>query len=196
MTADGIGRPSPARERELDPVVLVDVRDNPVGTAAKLDAHRPPGLLHRAFSVFLFDRHGNVLLQRRASAKHHFADRWSNACCSHPAPGESVLDAAVRRCRQELGVAVADAAEVGSFLYRAEDPVSGLVEHELDHVVTARVAGPLHPNRAEVGAHRWVQPAELRAWLGSGRAPVTPWLAPAFDVVERAGLPTHAGATP
>lgn len=177
------------RGRDPDRVVLVDAHDTVLGTAGKLDAHRPPGRLHRAFSVFLFDGHGNLLLQRRAAGKHHFARCWSNACCSHPSPGEDVLDAAARRCREELGVPVADAVDVGTFVYRAHDPVSGLVEHELDHVVTARAAGPVEPNPAEVSACRWVTPAELRAWLGTGRAPVTPWLALAFDVVERSARP-------
>ncbi|MEZ5406539.1 MAG: isopentenyl-diphosphate Delta-isomerase [Acidimicrobiales bacterium] len=187
MTGGG-AEPS-ASEREQ--VVLVDSDDTELGTVGKLAAHRPPGQLHRAFSVFLFDDRGDLLLQRRASGKHHFADRWSNACCSHPSPGEGVLDAAVRRCREELGVAVADAVAVGSFLYRAQDPVSGLVEHELDHVVSARVAGPVELNPAEASACRWIAPAELRAWLATGRAPVTPWLPLAFDVVERAGRPTR-----
>lgn len=185
MRAAGAGPPA----QETDRVVLVDANDAALGAAGKLAVHRPPGRLHRAFSVFLFDERGDMLLQRRATAKHHFADRWSNACCSHPSPGEAVIDAAVRRCREELGVTVADAVDVGSFLYRAQDPVSGLVEHELDHVVVARVAGDVELNTDEASACRWVTPAELRAWLGSGRAPVTPWLPLAFAVVERAGLP-------
>ncbi len=188
LTASGAGRSGP----ETDQVVLVDTRDVALGTAGKLAAHQPPGRLHRAFSVFLLDGRGNLLIQRRARAKHHFAHRWSNACCSHPWPGEDVLDAAVRRCREELGVDIADARDVGSFEYRAHDPISGLVEHELDHVVIARASGPMAPNGDEVSACRWVTPAQLQAWLGTGRAPVTPWLPLAFDVVERTGLPGAA----
>src|SRR4051794_27812216 len=89
-----------------DDIVLVDEHDRPLGTCAKLAAHRNGGTLHRAFSVFLFDSAGRMLLQQRAAGKYHFGGLWTNACCSHPRPGEAVADAARRRVREELGVEV------------------------------------------------------------------------------------------
>src|SRR5687767_11187246 len=87
-------------------LVLVDEHDRPLGTAEKLAAHQRGGTLHRAFSVFLFNDAGRMLLQQRAAGKYHFGGLWTNACCSHPRPGEAVEDAARRRVREELGVDV------------------------------------------------------------------------------------------
>lgn len=182
------GTTSPIGPDGRDLVVLVDADDNELGTADKLAVHQAPGRLHRAFSVFLFDDRGDVLLQKRAATKYHFAGRWSNACCSHPRPGESVLDGAVRRCREELGVAVDDAVDLGTFRYRAQDPTSGLVEHELDHVVAARAVGAVELQSDEASGCRWLAPDALRRWLHTAGETATPWLHPALGVVERAGL--------
>jgi isopentenyl-diphosphate delta-isomerase len=141
----------------------------------KLDAHRPPGALHRAFSVFLFRSDGRLLVQRRSSRKHHFRGRWSNTCCSHPRPGEAVLDAGRRRLNEELGLD-APLAEVGSFLYRATDADTGLVEREFDHVLVGFGGGVPVPDPAEVEECRWVPVAGLAAAVGSDPAAFTPWL--------------------
>jgi isopentenyl-diphosphate delta-isomerase len=174
--------------------VLVDERGDAIGTSPKLAAHLPPGLAHRAFSVFVLDDHGRLLLQRRAPTKHHFRDRWSNTCCSHPEPGEAVLDAAHRRLDQEMGLA-ADLREVGRIRYRAVDDDSGLVEDELDHVVVGRLApaGQVpRPDPAEVSSWRWLDPAELRAALVERPGDFTPWLGLALDVA----VPAAAAAGP
>lgn len=169
--------------RDLELVVLVDAAGTPIGAAEKLSAHQPPGRLHAAFSVFLFDPDGRVLLQRRADAKHHFAGRWSNACCSHPRPGEELLAAGRRRLGEELGLDAALTA-AGRFTYRAADPVSGLVEHELDHVLVGVTEDDPSPDPDEVGDWARVDLLSLHSRLGREPDRFTPWLAPALDLAE------------
>ena len=108
-------------------VILVDEHDQELGTAAKLAAHQS-GRLHRAFSIFVFDRHGRTLLQRRAATKYHSAGLWSNTCCSHPRPGEAVEQAAHRRLGEEMGFECV-LHRACDFVYRS-DLADGLVEHE------------------------------------------------------------------
>jgi isopentenyl-diphosphate Delta-isomerase len=169
-------------------VVLLDADGNETGRMDKLAAHQGHGHLHRAFSVFLVDADGRLLLQRRASSKHHFRDLWTNACCSHPRPGEDVLEAGVRRVGQELGVTLDQGSlrEVGSFIYRARDDESGLVEHEWDHVLVGRFEGEPDPDPAEVGDWRWVDRAALDAELAADPASFTPWFSPALAVLDHA----------
>lgn len=128
-------------------VVLVDERDAEVGTMEKMEAHRK-GLLHRAFSVFIFDRSGRMLLQQRAAGKYHGALLWTNACCSHPYPGEANGIAATRRLQEELGFTT-ELQEIFSFTYRAEVE-NGLTEHEFDHVFAGTFEGEIDFNRDEV----------------------------------------------
>ena len=161
-----------------DVVVLVDEHGADVGTAGKLAAHRAPGRLHRAFSVFVFTSDGRLVLQRRAATKYHFAGRWSNSCCGHPRPGEPVLEAARRRLFEELGVTCA-LVEVGTFRYTARDEASGLVEAELDHVLVGVCDDQPAPDPAEVDAVRAVTVGELDEGLRSEPGAYTPWLAEA-----------------
>ena len=140
---------------------LVDERGVTIGTAEKLDAHQPPGLLHRAFSVFLFDGHGRLLLQQRAPGKYHSPGVWSNTCCGHPYPGEAAFAAAARRTYEELGVSPSLLAEAGTVRYNHPDPDSGLVEQEYNHLFVGLVQAPLRPDPEEVGATAFVTPAEL-----------------------------------
>ena len=166
-----------------DDVVLVDDADVAIGRSAKLAAHRAPGVLHRAFSVVLFDERNRLLLQRRARTKYHFGGCWSNSCCGHPRPGEAVTVAATRRVSEELGLHVT-LRETACFEYRAEDPASGLVEHEIDHVMWGsahRVV--LAPDPLEVDDWRWIDKASLGSWMQERPADFTPWFAP---VVTRA----------
>lgn len=164
-----------------DLVVLVDVDDREEGVMDKVEAHLAPGQLHRAASLCLVDRSGQVLLQRRAHMKYHFAGRWANACCTHPRPGEDPGAALTRRVVEELGVSVPTMEPCGRFLYEAVDPATGLVERELDHVFAARFDGEVRPELAEVAAVRWM-PVE-----GIGRdsrtLPAAPWLS---EVVRHA----------
>jgi isopentenyl-diphosphate delta-isomerase len=168
-------------EAPAERVVLVGERGEPIGSAGKLDAHRPPGMLHLAFSVFVFDRRGRVLLQQRAAGKYHFAGRWSNTACGHPRPGETLVAAATRRLVEEMGID-AELSEVGHFRYRAVDPASHLVENELDHVLVGCTDAEPRPDPDEVGDWRWVGVAELRSDLGAHAERYSPWLRQALDV--------------
>jgi isopentenyl-diphosphate delta-isomerase len=164
--------------REAHLVELVDESGVACGQSTVADAHRAPGLLHRAFSVFLQDPAGRLLLQRRAAGKTRFPLRWANACCGHPAPGQPLLAAAGQRLDDELTVTGVDLVEVGVHLYHAADPATGLVEREWDHVLLGRVGTdiPLRPDPAEVAAVRWVSPDELRGELATRPAAFAPWL--------------------
>ncbi len=155
-------------------VELVNERGETTGQAEKLQVHRE-GLLHRAFSVFIFNASGQTLLQQRAQDKYHFAGLWSNACCSHPAPSENVLLASERRLQEELGFTTR-LTELFSFVYRAEDPLSKLIEHEWDTLLLGRYSGPVCPNPEEVAAYRWVEPAQLEGELIKSPEQFTPWL--------------------
>ncbi len=156
-------------------MIVVDDADRAIGTEEKLAAHQPPGILHRALSVFLFDSTGRVLVQQRALTKHHFRGRWSNTCCTHPRPSEDVVAAGVRRLREEMGVR-ASLAQAGTFTYHAVDAASGLVEHELDHVLVGRFDGHPTPDPAEVHAWRWMEVSRLRRELAASPDRYTPWV--------------------
>jgi isopentenyl-diphosphate delta-isomerase len=148
----------------------------------KQEAHRAPGHLHLAFSVFLTNPSGSILMQRRALEKYHFAGVWGNSCCSHARPGEPLLDAVRRRVREELGIDC-DPSEIGTFTYRATDPASGLVEHELDHVFTGIVSDDPNPDPAEVMEWRWIGVDELRARVNAADPTLAPWVGAAVRAV-------------
>ncbi|HTH82891.1 MAG TPA: isopentenyl-diphosphate Delta-isomerase [Mucilaginibacter sp.] len=128
-------------------VVLVDELDNEIGTMEKMAAHLSPNL-HRAFSVFIFNTDGAMLLQQRADGKYHSSGLWTNACCSHPAPGEDVRQSAMKRLQEEMGFTV-NIQEAFSFIYQA-NLTNGLVEYEYDHVFVGTYNGPVAPDPAEV----------------------------------------------
>lgn len=164
-----------------DQVILVDEHDNPIGAAGKLAAHRS-GSLHRAFSIFVFDRSGRLLLQRRAASKYHSGGLWSNTCCSHSRPGERTAAAARRRLREEMGIECA-LTEVFSFVYRAELG-NGLIEHEYDHVFFGRHAGEPVLDPEEADAARWVHMDELVADVRDRPHAYTSWLALCLEQVR------------
>lgn len=162
---------------------LVDEDGTTIGTAEKLAAHQPPGQLHRAFSVFLFDERGRLLLQQRALGKYHSPGVWSNTCCGHPYPGEAPFAAAARRTYEELGVSPSLLAEAGTVRYNHPDPHSGLVEQEFNHLFVGMVQSPLRPDPGEVGTTAFVTPAELTE--RHVRDPFSTW----FMTVLDAALP-------
>ena len=154
-------------------VILVDERDRELGTVEKLRAHKE-GSLHRAFSVFIFDRAGRLLLQRRARGKYHSGGLWSNTACGHPRPGEATREAARRRLREEMGLDC-ELREAFAFLYRAE--LGGaLVEHEYDHVFVGVGETEPAPDPSEVEEWRWVSMGELRRALAEEPQRYSYWL--------------------
>jgi len=166
--------------RETHLVELVDESGTPIGESTVDAAHRAPGQLHRAFSVLLTDPAGRILLQRRAAVKTRFPLRWANACCGHPAPGEQLSSSATRRLAEELGlVAAGPLTEVGIHLYFAEDPATGRVEREYDHVLLGEFTPDraLRPDPAEVADLRWAAPDELMVDLREHPDAYAPWLA-------------------
>ena len=171
-------------------VVLVDEEDREWGVASKLAAHEGSGRLHRAFSVFVFDSAGRLLLQRRAAGKYHFGGLWTNTCCGHPRPGEDVLQAASRRLWEEMGIAP-ELERATSFVYEAFDPASGLTEREYDHVLRGRYDGDPDPDPEEADGWAWVDPEELSADLSENPEGYTPWFSLAVERLcldaERAG---------
>lgn len=174
--------------RESHLVELVDADGATTGSCTVAEAHTTPGRLHRAFSVMLLDDLGRVLIQRRAAGKTRFALRWANACCGHPAPGQDVFDAAAQRMSEEIGVRGVTLYQAGVYLYRAEDPQTGRVEHEYDHVLAGRVSSdpPLHPDPAEVADVSWTSPDRLRVDLAGNPDQYAPWLGGVVAVATRA----------
>ena len=160
-------------------VVLVDRDGSAVGVADKLAAHRAPGRLHLAFSVFLFDADGRLLIQQRAAGKYHFPLVWANSCCSHPQPGEELVAAAESRVAEELGLKI-ELRPVGSFIYQARDDASGLVEHEFDWVLLGELADVPRPDPTEVAGLRLVKPHELDE--ARKTLEFAPWFSVALEV--------------
>ena len=141
-------------------VVLVNEFDEEIGAMDKLEAHER-GLLHRAFSVLVFNSKNELLLQRRAFGKYHSEGLWTNTCCSHPYPGESILDAGKRRLFEEMGF-TCELNHAFSFIYKAELD-KGLTEYELDHVMIGFSEETPHLNLEEVSAFRWMSNKEILA---------------------------------
>lgn len=154
-------------------VILVDTNDSPIGQMEKLEAHQK-GELHRAFSIFIFNTKGELLLQQRALDKYHSGGLWTNTCCSHPRPGEDNLAAANRRLKEEMGMK-ANLTPAFSFTYRAEFE-SGLIEHEYDHVFFGK--SDLLPviNKEEVEQYKYINLDTLKQELLLYPDHYTPWL--------------------
>ena len=165
-------------DRERHPVELVDQTGRAVGIRTVGEAHQAPGRLHRAFSVVVIDDAGRLLLQRRSAAKTRFASLWANACCGHPAPGQSVAASANQRLAEELGLGPVVLTEAGIYVYYAKDPAAGRVEFEYDHVLVAKVAGDVlvHPDPVEIADVRWVSRQQLEGSLNTNPQDYAPWL--------------------
>lgn len=164
-------------------VELVTPAGEPIGSALVEDAHLPPGRLHRAFSVVLFDFDGRTLVQRRAASKSRFGGLWSNTCCSHPAPGSSLIDFAIRRLGEELRLPPVSLTEAGRFTYQAADEIGGWVEHEYDHVLvgTSPAVAP-DPDPSEVDDWRWADPDKLTDEIKRDPTSFTPWFEQALTL--------------
>ena len=153
-------------------VILVDEEDTPLSFMEKMEAHEK-GLLHRAFSFFIFNSQGEMLLQQRALGKYHSGGLWTNACCSHPRPNETTQDAAKRRIREEMGIACEPVFSF-SFIYRAELD-KGLIEHELDHVFIGTFDGVPNLNPEEAADWKYISVADLRNSLHDEPQLYTEW---------------------
>ena len=166
----------------MEEVILVDEADTPLGKMEKMEAHRK-ALLHRAFSVFIFNSKGEMLLQRRAAGKYHSAGLWTNACCSHPRPGEETLAAASRRLMEELGITTT-LTKLFDFTYRSTYD-NGLTEFEFDHVfVGIYDHRNLQPDPAEVSDFCFRSPEDIQTDLQRSPAKYTTWFHLAFPLVS------------
>lgn len=164
----------------LEKVILVDVNDNQVGLMPKMEAHIK-GELHRAFSVFIFNTRGELLLQERAHDKYHSAGKWTNTCCSHPRDGEATIAAAQRRLMEEMGMEC-DISFVFSFLYKAE-VTEGIIENEYDHVFFGMTDELPAVNPAEVAGYKYVEMSSLADELDRYPEKYTAWLKICFSRV-------------
>jgi isopentenyl-diphosphate Delta-isomerase len=156
----------------MEMVILVDENDNPVGTMEKMEAHRK-GKLHRAFSILVYNSKGEMLLQKRAQEKYHSGGLWTNACCSHPLPGEKMEDATRRRLREEMGIDLNPKFSY-SFIYKT--PLAkDLIEHEFDHVYAATFDGEPSINRHEVEDWKFVTMSWLKNDIARNPDSYTYW---------------------
>jgi isopentenyl-diphosphate Delta-isomerase len=163
-------------------VILVNEKDEPQGVAGKMEAHRK-GLLHRAFSVFLFNSKGEMLLQQRAMNKYHSGGLWTNACCSHPEPGEETATAALRRLQEEMGFET-KLEKVFDFVYRAEFE-NGLTEYEFDHVFTGEYEGEINFLPEEVMDYCYKSMEDISDSLQNHSSRYTEWFRLAFPAIGR-----------
>ncbi len=167
-------------------LITVDAQDRETGVVDKLTAHRR-GILHRAFSIFVFDANARLLLQQRARGKYHSGGLWSNTCCSHPRSGESLLDSAHRRLRHEMGFDCPLEAVFG-FVYRATLG-GGFVEHEFDHVLVGRFQGIPVPDAGEVGDWKWESVPAIQRQLAENPLQFSAWFKAALDGLLARGFP-------
>lgn len=161
-------------------VILVDENDNEVGVMEKLLAHRE-GQLHRAFSVFIFNDKGELLLQQRALSKYHSAGLWTNTCCSHPRPNETIKDSANRRLFEEMGLSC-DLVIKTNFIYKALFD-NGLTEHEFDYVLIGRTNQNPVINTEEAAGYKWQSIPDIRKDMALNPGNYTEWFKIALDKV-------------
>ena len=165
----------------MSKLILVNERDEPIGEMEKMEAHRV-GVLHRAFSVFIFDEQGRMLLQQRSLTKYHSPGLWTNTCCSHPHPGEDTLQSATKRLNEEMGFKTT-LSPLFTFTYRAEFE-NGLIEHEFDHVFVGRYSGEIFPNSDEVMAFRYETLEQIASELHQQPEKFTAWFRIAFPKIN------------
>lgn len=170
-------------------VILVDENDLPTGSIEKIEAHRK-ALLHRAFSIFIFNARGEMLLHQRAPGKYHSGGLWSNACCSHPAPGQETQAAAEKRLLEEMGIAV-ELTPAFSFIYKAPFD-NGLTEHEFDHVLVGYYDGVITPDPREVSDFTYEPVEKIRQELEQQPQKFTAWFKIAFPKMLEY-LAVHSG---
>lgn len=163
---------------EEEKVILVDENDNKIGLMPKQEAHIK-GMLHRAFSVFIFNNKNELMLQQRALHKYHTPGLWANTCCSHQRDGETSVEAGKRRLFEEMGFTV-DLKETTSFIYKAPFD-NGLTEHELDHILVGSFEGHPEINPDEVASWKWMDLEDVKENIKSNPNLYTPWFKIIFD---------------
>lgn len=163
-------------------VILVDKKDSPTGIMEKMEVHRK-GLLHRAFSIFIFNLKGELLLQRRALEKYHSPGLWTNTCCSHPRPGEDIEEAAHRRLKEEMGFDC-QLNKSFSFIYRT-DFENGLTEHEYDHVFRGTYDGEIELNPEEVCDYKFMDLPSIKLDLSRNGKAYSSWFKIAFEEIYK-----------
>jgi isopentenyl-diphosphate delta-isomerase len=161
-------------------VILVNEEDIETGSMEKMEAHQK-AVLHRAFSVFIFNSKGEMLLQQRALNKYHSGGLWTNACCSHPQPGEETIDAAIRRLQEEMGFSTT-IKKVFDFIYKA-DFENGLTEYEFDHVFIGNYEGAINADPQEVSDYCYKTMAGINDSLRTHPQKYTAWFKIAFPKV-------------
>ncbi len=159
-------------------VILVDERDRPIGSMPKLEAHQK-ALLHRAFSVFVLNNKGELMLQQRAHHKYHSPSLWTNTCCSHQREGESNITAGIRRLQEEMGFTT-PLSDVLSFIYKAPFD-NGLTEHEFDHVLLGYYEESPVINPKEVADWRWMSLEEVETGIQNNPEKYTIWFKIIFE---------------
>jgi isopentenyl-diphosphate Delta-isomerase len=165
----------------LNKLILVDENDVPVGTADKMEVHQK-ALLHRAFSIFIFNSKGDMLLQQRATGKYHSGGLWTNACCSHPYFGQDTLAAAEKRLHEEMGFTT-PLTKAFDFIYQVAFD-NGLTEYEYDHVFAGRYNGEIVPNKDEVEDYCFMNMEEIKNSIQSHPKKYTEWFKIAFPKLE------------
>jgi isopentenyl-diphosphate delta-isomerase len=162
-------------------IILVNELDEQVGTMEKLEAHQK-ALLHRAFSIFIFNDRREMLLHKRAADKYHSPGLWTNACCSHPKPGQLTIDAAMIRLKEEMGFTTR-LEKAFDFIYKTSFE-NGLTEYEFDHVFIGHYSGSIIPDPAEVSDYSYSSMKTIRDEIGSRPGQFTEWFKIAFPRVE------------
>lgn len=162
-------------------VILVDERDVQIGTMEKLEVHQK-ALLHRAFSIFIFNGKGEMLLHKRAANKYHSAGLWTNACCSHPSPGEETIFSAQNRLQEEMGIRTS-LEKAFDFTYKAAFD-NGLTEHEFDHVFVGKYDGEIFPNNEEVSDYCFKSIDAIKDSIQTHPQKYTEWFKIAFPKLE------------
>jgi isopentenyl-diphosphate delta-isomerase len=166
----------------MEEVILVNEQDIETGTIEKLEAHRR-GILHRAFSIFIFNNKNEMLLQQRAMNKYHSGGLWTNACCSHPKPGETTEAAAARRLKEELGFE-APLEKIFDFTYKASFE-NGLTEYEFDHVFTGVYTGEINFDKHEVQDVCFRSMADIESAMQTHPGKFTAWFSLAFPMIKK-----------
>lgn len=162
-------------------VILVNEKDEAVGAMEKMAAHRK-ALLHRAFSIFIFNEKGEMLLHQRALNKYHSGGLWTNACCSHPQPGEDIVQAAYKRLQHEMGFTTT-LQKAFDFIYKAPFE-NGLTEYEYDHVFIGTYNGTIKPDADEVSDYCYQSLEAIKASIASEPGKYTEWFKIAFPKLE------------